>query len=141
MGGTHKSGFWIEITKSKPCFAENMKWSHGPYGHFGCGTLANTYNIFNCCFFLEHRKIWKLVPPKGRPPAGKTKLGVIHDYLLSYYRFVWNWYLWYSDLDTSPFVCNTALGVLLDAEISKSLVFSENKMLYSQKIRCCILRK
>ena len=70
-GGTLKSWFWIEITKSKSFFAENMKWSHGPYGHFGCGTLAHTCNIFH---FVENRKIWKLVPPKGRPPGGQTKL-------------------------------------------------------------------
>ena len=25
--------------------------------------------------FFENRKIWKLVPPKGRPPAGKKNLG------------------------------------------------------------------
>ena len=92
-------------------------------------------------FFFRKSENLKISSPEGETPGVQKKLGVIHDSLLSYYRFVWNWYLWYSDLDTSPFVCNTALGVLLDAEISKSLVFSENKMLYSQKIRCCILRK
>ena len=86
-------------------------------------------------FIFRKSENLKISSPEGETPGGQKKLGVIHDSLLSYYRFVWNWYLWYSDLDTSPFVCNTALGVLLDAEISKSLVFSENKMLYSQKIR------
>ena len=34
---------WLVITMPKSLFVENMKWSHGPYGHFGCSSLAK-YN-------------------------------------------------------------------------------------------------
>ena len=52
--GTPKRGIWLVITITKSCVVENIKLSHGPYGHFGCGTLANTCKIFH--FFM---KIWK----------------------------------------------------------------------------------